>query len=147
MMVTAKELREEAELQNPTIIAVVDRIELEDQISKNFQAFGFPNITVAKNKDHLRELLASDYRGLIITIIHKFAGMPKNINTRNNIILLIDEAHRSQEGDLRIDIEQLYRMHIISASQGPQSTRAGSDKAPSQHSATHQKTHTSTNTS
>lgn len=102
MMVTAKELREAAELQNPTIIAVVDRIELEDQISKNFQAFGFPNVTVAKNKDHLRELLASDYRGLIITIIHKFAGMPKNINTRNNIILLIDEAHRSQEGDLGI---------------------------------------------
>jgi type I restriction enzyme R subunit len=102
MMVTAKELREAPELENPTIIAVVDRIELEDQISKNFQAYGFPSITVARNKDHLRELLASDYRGLIITIIHKFAGIPKNTNKRSNIIVLIDEAHRSQEGDLGI---------------------------------------------
>lgn len=102
MMVTAKKLRDAEKLENPTILVVVDRIELEDQINKNFQAYGFPNITIAQNKDHLRELLATDYRGLIITIIHKFEGMPKRINKRNNIIILIDEAHRSQEGDLGI---------------------------------------------
>jgi type I restriction enzyme R subunit len=102
MMVTAKKLREAEKLENPTILVVVDRIELEDQINKNFQAYGFPNITIARNKEHLRELLATDYRGLIITIIHKFEGMPKLINKRNNIIILIDEAHRSQEGDLGI---------------------------------------------
>jgi type I restriction enzyme R subunit len=102
MMVTAKKLREAEQLENPTIIVVVDRIELEDQIFKNFQAYGFPNIKIAESRDDLRELLASDYRGLIITIIHKFYGMPKNVNTRNNIIVLIDEAHRSQEGDLGI---------------------------------------------
>ncbi|GAG85672.1 unnamed protein product, partial [marine sediment metagenome] len=51
-------------------------------------------------KRHLQELLSSDYRGLIITTIHKFEGISKHINTRNNIIVLIDEAHRSQESDL-----------------------------------------------
>lgn len=100
MIVSAKKLREAPELENPTILAVVDRIELEGQIYRNFEAFGFPNVVRAENKEHLRELLASDYRGLIITIIHKFEGMPKHINKRNNIIILIDEAHRSQEGDL-----------------------------------------------
>jgi len=102
MMVLAQELREAEELENPTILVVVDRIELEDQMHKNLQAFGFPNIIVAESIEHLRDLLASDYRGLIITLIHKFHGMPKHINKRKNLIVLIDEAHRSQEGDLGI---------------------------------------------
>ena len=58
------------------------------------------NIVKAESKNHLRELLESDYRGLIITTIHKFEGMPKHVNERDNIIVLVDEAHRSQEGDL-----------------------------------------------
>jgi type I restriction enzyme R subunit len=100
MIVCADELRKIPELNNPTIIVVVDRLELEHQIYQNFQAYGFPNIKRAESKDHLKKLLEEDYRGLIITTIHKFEGMPKNINTRENIIVLIDEAHRSQEGDL-----------------------------------------------
>ncbi len=100
MIVCADELRKIRELANPTIIVVVDRLELEHQIYQNFQAYGFPNIKRAESKDHLKKLLEKDYRGLIITTIHKFEGMPKNINTRENIIVLIDEAHRSQEGDL-----------------------------------------------
>lgn len=102
MMVVAQELREAEELENPTILVVVDRTELEDQIHKNLQAFGYPNVIIAESKQHLRELLASDYRGLIVTLIHKFHGMPKQLNKRRNIIVLIDEAHRSQEGDLGI---------------------------------------------
>ena len=100
MIVSADGLRKMQELENPTIIVVVDRVELEDQIRRNFQAYGFPNIVKAESKNHLRELLESDYRGLIITTIHKFEGMPKHVNERDNIIVLVDEAHRSQEGDL-----------------------------------------------
>ncbi|MBW9221497.1 HsdR family type I site-specific deoxyribonuclease [Methanothermococcus sp. SCGC AD-155-C09] len=100
MIVSADELRKIPELENPTIIVVIDRLELEQQIYQNFQAYGYPNIVRTESKKHLRELLESDYRGLIITTIHKFEGMPKHINERENIIVLIDEAHRSQEGDL-----------------------------------------------
>ncbi len=100
MIVSADELRKMPELENPTILVVVDRLELEHQIYQNFQAYGYPNLIRAESKNHLRELLESDFRGLIITTIHKFEGMPKHINNRENIILLIDEAHRSQEGDL-----------------------------------------------
>ena len=100
MILTADELRKLPQLENPTILLVVDRIELEAQAVQNFIAYGYPNVVRAESKKHLQELLESDYRGLIITTIHKFDKMPKDINTRSNIVVLIDEAHRSQEGDL-----------------------------------------------
>ena len=100
MIVSADELRKLPELENPTIIVVVDRLELEHQIYQNFQAYGFPNTVRAESKNHLKKLLEEDYRGLIITTIHKFEGMPKSVNRRDNIIVFVDEAHRSQEGDL-----------------------------------------------
>ncbi|MEA1963548.1 MAG: HsdR family type I site-specific deoxyribonuclease, partial [Candidatus Aerophobetes bacterium] len=102
MIVCADELRKFPELENPTILAVIDRLELESQIKQNFEGFGFPNVEEgrARSKHHLQELLVSDYRGLIITTIQKFEGIAKHINKRENIIVLIDEAHRSQEGGL-----------------------------------------------
>lgn len=100
MIVAAKKLREAKGLENPTMLVVVHRLDLESQVRQNFEAFDFPNVARAESKEHLRELLASDYRGLLITTIHKFEGMPKHINKRQNVIVLIDEAHHSQEGDL-----------------------------------------------
>lgn len=100
MVVSADELRKIPELENPTILVVVDRLEIESQIYQNFHAYGYPSVVRAESKSHLKELLESDYRGLIITTIHKFEGMPRHVNERENIIVLIDEAHRSQEGDL-----------------------------------------------
>jgi len=100
MIVAADELRKIRELGNPTILVVVDRLELESQIYQNFQSYGYPNIVRAESKRHLRELLEGDHRGLIITTIHKLESIPKHINQRNNIIVLIDESHRSQEGNL-----------------------------------------------
>jgi type I restriction enzyme R subunit len=100
MIVAAHKLRRLPSLENPTLLAVVDRRELETQMAQNLEAFGFPTVVRAGSKRHLRELLASDYRGLIVTTIHKFDRIPKHLNTRHNIVVLIDEAHRSQEGDL-----------------------------------------------
>jgi len=100
MIVSSYKLWKEPLLNKPTIMAVVDRLELETQIRDNFLSFGFPNVVVAESKEHLRDLLSQDYRGLIVTTIHKFEGMTKEINKRENMVVLIDEAHRSQEGDL-----------------------------------------------
>jgi type I restriction enzyme R subunit len=44
--------------------------------------------------------LRDDYRGLILTTIHKFDDFPENLNTRKNIFVFIDEAHRSTGGTL-----------------------------------------------
>lgn len=102
MIVAASLLRRQEVLTNPTILIVVDRLELEGQMLQNLEAFGFAPLERARSRDHLQQLLKSDYRGLIVTTIHKFDRTPADISQRRNIILLIDEAHRSQEGDLGI---------------------------------------------
>jgi len=59
-----------------------------------------PDVEVTESKEHLRELLLRDRRGLIVTMIHKFEGIPANVNTRKNIFVLVDEAHRTTGGKL-----------------------------------------------
>ncbi|MGB9876099.1 MAG: type I restriction endonuclease subunit R, partial [bacterium] len=101
MIVLAKRLIEEEVFQNPTVLMLVDRNELETQLFGNLAAtMGIEHIEVAKSKKHLRELLSSDTRGLIVSMIHKFEDIPANINTRRNIFVLVDEAHRTTGGDL-----------------------------------------------
>jgi len=100
MIVAAHQLRRLPALENPTLLVVVDRRELETQMAQNLEAFGFPAVVRAESKRHLRDLLRSDYRGLIVTLIHKFDRIPKDLTQRRNVVVLVDEAHRSQEGDL-----------------------------------------------
>ena len=102
MIVAAHKLRKAPSLENPTLLVVVDRTELEEQMSRNLSNYGFPAVEVAESKKKLQKLLASDYRGLIVTLIHKFDRMPEKINERKNIIVFVDEAHRTQEGDLAV---------------------------------------------
>lgn len=79
---------------------MIDRNELEDQLLKNLAAVGLSNVAHAYSMAELTRLLKQDYRGLIVTMIHKFREMPANLNTRSNIFVLIDEAHRTTGGDL-----------------------------------------------
>ena len=84
----------------PTILLMIDRNELEDQMLKNLEAVGLSNLKHADSIAQLNRLLKDDYRGIIVTMIHKFHGMPANLNTRSNLYVLIDEAHRTTGGDL-----------------------------------------------
>ena len=84
----------------PTILLMIDRNELEDQMLKNLEAVGLSNLKHADSIAKLNRLLKDDYRGIIVTMIHKFHGMPAALNTRSNIYVLIDEAHRTTGGDL-----------------------------------------------
>jgi type I restriction enzyme R subunit len=54
----------------------------------------------ADSRPHVQELLKTDKRGLIVSMIHKFEGIDKNANARDNIFVFIDEAHRSVAHDL-----------------------------------------------
>lgn len=101
MIVAAKLLRRHSTMKNPTILFVIDRLELEQQMLQNLEASGVDAIR-ARNKEHLRELLEKDTRGVIVTTIHKFDGMKRDVLTSRNVVVLIDEAHRSQEGNLGI---------------------------------------------
>jgi len=84
----------------PTILLMIARNELEDQMLKNLTALGLGNLEHADRISTLKRLLRDDYRGIIVTMIHKFRDLPENINTRDNIYVLIDEAHRTTGGDL-----------------------------------------------
>ncbi|HEX9584771.1 MAG TPA: HsdR family type I site-specific deoxyribonuclease, partial [Gammaproteobacteria bacterium] len=84
----------------PTILLMIDRNELEDQMLKNLAALGLGNLEHATSIARLNKLLRDDYRGIIVTMIHKFRDMPADLNTRSNIYVLIDEAHRTTGGDL-----------------------------------------------
>jgi len=99
MIVAAQKIIENPLFENPTVIMLVDRNELESQLFGNLTAVGIGNV-VAKSKEHLQELLSDDRRGLIVTMIHKFHGMPQQINLRKNIFVLVDEAHRTTGGEL-----------------------------------------------
>ncbi|MCL4314974.1 MAG: HsdR family type I site-specific deoxyribonuclease [Candidatus Thermoplasmatota archaeon] len=95
MIVAARKIIDNPILQNPTVIMVVDRNELESQLFQNLSAIGFGSVQVAETKSHLQNLLREDHRGLIVTTIQKFDGVLPNISTRKNIFVFIDEAHRS----------------------------------------------------
>ena len=57
-------------------------------------------MVTAQTRSELHDLLARDSRKVIITTIHKFGEADGVLNTRDNIVVLVDEAHRTQEGDL-----------------------------------------------
>ncbi|MAE63795.1 MAG: DEAD/DEAH box helicase, partial [Phycisphaeraceae bacterium] len=100
MLFAARKLRLHPALKNPTVMIVVDRIDLDSQISSTFYAADTPNLVKAESRQDLHDLLDRDVRKIIITTIFKFGEADGVLNERHNIIALVDEAHRTQEGDL-----------------------------------------------
>jgi type I restriction enzyme R subunit len=100
LTVAAKLLREVRGAEKPTVLMLIDRNELEGQLLKNVDAYGIKTVRVADSKRELQEILGSDYHGLVISMIHKFDDIPANINTRESVVVLVDEAHRTTGGDL-----------------------------------------------
>jgi type I restriction enzyme, R subunit len=99
LTVAAKLLREIPGAEKPTVLMLIDRNELEGQLHKNIIGYGL-SAKVAESKKDLQEILATDYRGLVVSMIHKFDDIPANINTRDSVVVLVDEAHRTTGGDL-----------------------------------------------
>ena len=99
-------LEREDRFRTPTVVVVVDRTELEGQlkgwVERLLGEMQQQDIAVwrANSKAELRDLFQTDKRGLILSMIHKFEGIEKDTNTRDNIYVFIDEAHRSVAKDL-----------------------------------------------
>lgn len=100
MVFAAQKLRLQNELKAPTVVIVDDRIDLEDQITGDFTRAEIPNVENITSKQELESKISQ--RKILITTIFKFGDLDAGevIDTRDNIILLMDEAHRTQEGDL-----------------------------------------------
>jgi type I restriction enzyme, R subunit len=99
-------LENKARFANATVILVVDRTELEGQlkgwVERLLGEMQQQDIAVerANNKAKLQSLLDADFRGLIISMIHKFEAIRKDSCLRENVYVFIDEAHRSVAKDL-----------------------------------------------
>ncbi|MBI5649058.1 MAG: HsdR family type I site-specific deoxyribonuclease [Chloroflexi bacterium] len=100
MLFAAQKLRRQPVLGNPTVLIVVDRIDLDTQIAATFNTADVPNMVTTNSIKELRDLLEKDSRKIIITMIHKFKDADPDLNARENIVVMVDEAHRTQEGDL-----------------------------------------------
>lgn len=99
-------LEHKERFKTATVIVVVDRIELEGQLRRwvdrllgEVQQQDIP-VRRANTKAELQALLDSDFRGLIISMIHKFEEIRKDSCDRDNVYVFIDEAHRSVAKDL-----------------------------------------------
>lgn len=104
MVFAAQKLRIDPELKNPTVIVVVDRVELDSQISGTFAVSDIPNTYNIDSIKDLSDVLAGDMRKILITTIHKFKDIAPNLNERENIVVMVDEAHRTQYGNLGIQM-------------------------------------------
>lgn len=86
-------------IQNPRVIVVTDRIDLDIQIRDTFKACNIKvGVHQATSSTDLRKSIKSKTTDVITTLIQKFDSTPFT-DTDNNIFILIDEAHRSQGGD------------------------------------------------
>jgi type I restriction enzyme R subunit len=90
---------------NWTFVIVTDRVDLDDQIAKTFAACGAvsdANICHAETGAQLRELLRGNNR-YVFTLIHKFQS-PEVLCDRPDVIVMSDEAHRSQYDTLALNM-------------------------------------------
>ncbi len=103
MLMLAGALIREPALANPTIVMVTDRNDLDDQLFDTFAMGGRggqlrQDPVKAESREHLAELLDRASGGVIFTTIHKFTESQKKISERANVVVMADEAHRSQYG-------------------------------------------------
>lgn len=94
------------ELANPTIVVVTDRNDLDGQLSGTFANCNDllrQDPVQAENRAHLKELLDREAGGVIFTTIQKFypeegSNVFPELTDRSNVVVMADEAHRSQYG-------------------------------------------------
>lgn len=100
MVFASQMLMKKKELEAPTVVIVDDRRDLRAQITGDFTRAEIPNLDFAYTKEELKQFFQQDQRKILITTIFLFGDVKEALNMRHNIILLVDEAHRTQEGDL-----------------------------------------------
>ncbi len=97
---THRTIQSEA-LTNPNILVLTDRVDLHTQISGTFVACGLQNPTPVESIKDLHDLIRSGKDGhTALSTIFKFQGSKEPIENSENWIVMVDEAHRTQEKDL-----------------------------------------------
>jgi len=101
MLMLAGALIREPRLTNPTVVMITDRNDLDEQLFDTFaggRALLRQAPVQAASREHLQELLDRAAGGVVFTTIQKFGEGHGKISERSNIVVMADEAHRSQYG-------------------------------------------------
>ena len=101
MLMLAGSLIREPLLTNPTVVMITDRNDLDDQLFDTFaagRALLRQSPVQAASRDDLKALLDRAAGGVVFTTIQKFAESAGVISERGNVVVMADEAHRSQYG-------------------------------------------------
>jgi type I restriction enzyme R subunit len=109
MVMLAKSLALEPAIQNPIIVLVTDRVDLDEQIWKTFHHCGKEPVQAQTGK-HLAELIKGGTDSVITTVIDKFTAAMEAGEFRNesaNIFVLVDESHRSVYGETGAKMEKV----------------------------------------
>jgi type I restriction enzyme R subunit len=109
MLFAAWKLKRLNQLENPTILVLVDRIDLETQTGQTFENVELPY--TAKPPDSTADLVnrfKKETREVLISTIQKFQDIKGILSKRSNIIIFIDEAHRTQYGKLGINLRNAF---------------------------------------
>lgn len=107
MLFTAYKLRKAAELKDPTVYIVVDRKNLREQIGGTFDDCEFPNSRPILNIADLKYVIDNAPAGVFITTVQKFRELGNRKDDRDNVIILIDEAHRTEYGIHQIELQSV----------------------------------------
>jgi len=146
MIFAANKLYRHSTLENPTIFFIVDREELQEQLYQEFTALDITKPETIDSINALRAIIKHDEnrgkRGIFITLIHKFrheelqqlqkeldalSQTRQTIQNRKNVILFIDEAHRTQYGLLAAQMKQTLRNATPYAFTGTPIAKTGKD--------------------
>ncbi|TSB47694.1 type I restriction endonuclease subunit R [Alkalicoccobacillus porphyridii] len=111
MVYLAMKVRRLAKLENPMLVIITDRQDLDDQITGTFRQCGFPNPTQASSVADLKVQLGKGPGTTVMTLIQKFQTNEIEddfpiISESENIIVMTDESHRSQYKGLALNMRR-----------------------------------------
>lgn len=110
MVYITKKLMEDKEIQNPQVVIVTDRVDLDKQIHKTFNRIGV-EAARATTGNNLTELIKNEKIRVITTVVNKFETVVKSGVTVDapNTFILVDEGHRTQYGEINRRMQEVFK--------------------------------------
>ena len=110
MVYVTKKLMEDKEIQNPQVVIVTDRVDLDKQIHKTFNRIGV-EAARATTGNNLTELIKNEKIRVITTVVNKFETVVKSEVTVDapNTFILVDEGHRTQYGEINRRMQEVFK--------------------------------------
>lgn len=110
MVYITKKLMEDKEIENPQVVIVTDRVDLDKQIHKTFNRIGV-EAARATTGNNLTDLIKNEKIRVITTVVNKFETVVKSgvsVDAPNTFIL-VDEGHRTQYGEINRRMQEVFK--------------------------------------